>query len=237
MQGEVGSIDTVREQMHRQMLSAVSHDLKTPLATMIGSLEIHDRMYDRLTEEKRKSLIASALLEAYRLDHFISNILDMAKLENGMVKACPSRFDLVILIQDEIIRLGPRQKRGTFHLDLLPETLIVLSDATLVGRVIGILLDNALKHAGPEPHIWIVCGVENDGMVLHVRDSGSGIPAGKEEEIFSKYTRLHRADQQNAGTGLGLSIGRAIAGVLNGNLSGKNADKGGAEFTLRLAAA
>jgi len=78
--------DKIREDLHRQILSTVSHDLKTPLATIIGSLEIYQKMFEKLSPEKRQSLISASLSEAYRLDNFITNILDMTRLEAGAVR-------------------------------------------------------------------------------------------------------------------------------------------------------
>src|ERR1700721_2788036 len=86
--------DEERELLHRQILSSVSHDLKTPLASIIGSLEVFERMNDRLSEEQQKTLITVALREAYRLDNFITNILDMARLESGMVKQVPESVSI-----------------------------------------------------------------------------------------------------------------------------------------------
>ena len=223
--------DETREEIHRQMLSAVSHDLKTPLATIIGSLEVYTRMEEKLPPEKKLMLIKSALGEAYRLDNFVTNILDMAKLENGMVKITSQRCDLTALLQDSVIRLGPRAEKSTITLELHGVSMLQ-TDPMLLGRAAGILLDNALKHAGKNPVIVIDYGKDDNDFYIKVRDNGAGVPTQKMEEIFSKYTRFSRNDQQNAGTGLGLPICRQIMALLSGSVNVKNAAQGGAEFTL-----
>jgi two-component system sensor histidine kinase KdpD len=221
----------MREQMHRQMLSSVSHDLKTPLATMIGSLEIYQRMYEKLSPEKRATLVQSALMEAYRLDNFITNILDMAKLESGAVKAQPALFDLHLTLNDCVTRLGPRANQHKIRIvgnaDKSPKT-----DAALLARAVGLLLDNATKHAGKPAEIGVEYACDGKTITIHVRDNGPGIPAGREEAIFSKYTRLTRHDQQNAGTGLGLSICRQIMVLLGGDVTLNKSAEQGAHFTL-----
>ncbi len=226
------SIDEAREQIHRQTLSAVSHDLKTPLATMIGSLEIYNRMGDRLGSDKKAALVNSALTEAYRLDNFITNILDMAKLEGGMVKVKPEKCDLKWLLEDALIRLGPRRSRGDFTLTMVGSKPVVQVDTMLLGRAVGLVLDNALKHAGKHPVVVVEYGIDGNKGLIRVRDNGPGIPKGQEQVIFSKYTRLGKADQQNAGTGLGLTICREIMRTLSGEVTAENDAAGGAVFLL-----
>ena len=228
------SFDEAREQIHRQMMSAVSHDLKTPLATIIGSLEVYFRMNDKLTPEKRAMLINSALMEAYRLDNFITNILDMAKLENGLISIKSENVDLGILLRDAVTRLGPRRERGDIRFPENAAPIMVRTDPMLLSRAAGLVLDNALKHAGQRPIIWVDYGVDEMNAFISIRDDGPGIPEGKEEVIFSKYMRYSRSDQQNAGTGLGLSICREIMRSLSGDVSVMNHAQGGAHFTLKF---
>jgi two-component system sensor histidine kinase KdpD len=217
------------------MLSAVSHDLKTPLATIIGSLEIYNRMEKKLTKEKRDMLINSALIESYRLDGFITNILDMAKLENGMVNVRRESCDLGNLINDCITRLGPRRDRCEISYAMETDGQMLL-DPMLFSRAVGLVLDNAAKHGGKSPVIQVESGVDGERLVVNIRDHGPGLPEGKEDEIFSKYTRFAKEDQQNAGTGLGLAICRHLMTVQGGSVHGKNHTTGGAQFTLSLPA-
>jgi K+-sensing histidine kinase KdpD len=224
--------DETRELIHRQMLAAVSHDLKTPLATVIGSLEIYTRMEEKLTKEKRTALINSALSEAYRLDNFITNILDMAKLESGMVKMRAEQFDLTSLLQDCLKRLGPKRARADIRLRPEGTNTIITTDPMLLSRAAGLILENALRHAGKNPVIIIEYGWRDQEGFIRVRDNGPGIPAGKEDDIFSKYTRFAKNDSQNAGTGLGLAICRQLMQLISGSVQVSNHPEGGAVFTL-----
>ncbi len=225
------NFDETRETFHRQMLSTVSHDLKTPLATIIGSLEVYTRMADKLPEDKKRMLIQSAMGEAYRLDQFITNILDMAKLENGMVKIRNERCDLGALLQDCVTRIGPRAQKGSIEVKPVAQ-VVAQTDMMLLSRAVNILLDNALKHGGTQPHITMEYGTEGDTHFIIVADNGPGIDAGKEEAIFSKYTRFSKGDQKNAGTGLGLAICRQLMCLLSGMVSVKNMPDGGVAFRL-----
>lgn len=229
------SFDRERERLHRQMLSSVSHDLKTPLASIIGSLEVFERMKDKLAEDKKLSLIQVALQEAYRLDNFITNILDMAKLENNMVKAKHEDADIASLIRDCLLRLNNRLSNSTvnFH---PTERIEVMTDAVLLSRAICLVLDNAVKYGGKPPVIDITLGRRDDNIVfIDIKDNGDGVPAERKEAIFSKYTRFTKEDQQNAGTGLGLSIGRAIMNLIGGDLVTSSPD-GHTIFTLTFPA-
>lgn len=230
------NFENMREQLHRQMLSAVSHDLKTPLATIIGSLEIYDRMEERLTQEKRSALIKSALGEAYRLDNFITNILDMAKLEGGMVNVNQERCSLNNIINDCITRLSPKRNSCNIKIEPVNGSEWVHSDPMLLGRAIGLVLDNAIKHSGEKPVIKVGHTNDEKGFTIRVQDHGPGIPSGKEKDIFLKYSRFSKGDQHNAGTGLGLAICRQLVSMQGGNVHGENVAEGGALFTLTFPA-
>ncbi len=232
------SIEAQREQMHRQMLSSVSHDLKTPLASVIGSLEIYLRMQQQLSPEKLQTLLETALHEAYRLDHFVTNILDMAKLENGMVQPRLETCHLRQLLQDCIERTRPGLHGAHIQLYSSAGNIDLHTDCTLLGRAVNLLLDNALKHGASGNAGRIELGFErlNDRIAITVRDHGPGIPADQSHAIFDKYTRLSRQDHQKAGTGLGLAICRTIASLLHGTVNVENMADAGARFTISLPA-
>jgi K+-sensing histidine kinase KdpD len=225
-----------REALHRQMLSAVSHDLKTPLASVIGSIEIFRRMGAQLSDKQREELLKTALTEAYRLDSFLTNILDLAKLENNLVPIRKEPTDLHHLIEDMVAGLGARRGDAVVAVKG-PAGVTINTDATLLSRAINLLVDNGIKHAGQAPRIDITYDRPNgDKLTISIKDDGPGIPIDKHEEIFSKYTRLQRGDMQNAGTGLGLNIARIIAQRLGGDLNivPHASGESGAHFDLTL---
>lgn len=225
------SFDAQRELMHRQMLSAVSHDLKTPLASVIGSLEIYHRMGAHLPEAKRATLIETALNEAYRLDSFLTNILDMAKLENNLVPFRSEEIDIRTLLENIVSALG--QRTANAKIEIQPaQNFNVHLDIALASRALTLLVDNAVKHAGATPHVELNYSRARDMLIITIGDNGDGVPPGKEEEIFSKYSRLRRGDHQNAGTGLGLAIARHVARRLGGDVTVQNKPEGGALFTF-----
>lgn len=229
-------LERERERIHRQMLSSVSHDLKTPLASIIGSLEVYERMRDKLPQEKQGDLIRVALEEAYRLDNFITNILDMAKLENGMVKPKREGVDVGHTIRDCVTKLSSLLLKSKVDISALtPDPVEITTDAVLLSRAVCLVLDNAVKYGGKPPVIEIEYGINDDKTgFIRIHDNGRGIPSSEIEAIFSKYTRFSKEDQQNAGTGLGLAIGREIMRLLGGDIRVANADVGGTTFTLNF---
>ncbi len=231
------SFEEARDAMRKSMLDSVSHDLKTPLACIIGSLEIHERTKYKLTLTQKNALIDTALKEAYRLDGFISNILDMAKLESGAVQVKRELCVLDMVIEDCLIILGNRLKNCKVTVTALPAPFAVMTDPVLLARAICILLDNAAKFCPPFCDIGIEYEKTEQQVAIRVTDNGLGIPINEMEDIFSKYSRFARLDKQQAGTGLGLPICREIMRLLDGTVSVANrADGPGAVFTLRFKA-
>ncbi|MDP9128466.1 MAG: ATP-binding protein [Pseudomonadota bacterium] len=229
------SFDRERERIHRQMLSSVSHDLKTPLASIIGSLEVFTRMHEQLSPEKRTTLISVALQEAYRLDAFISNILDMARLENSAVKSKQESVEIGPLLRNCLTRMENYMRGATINILPMGGEIVTMTDAVLFSRAIGLVLDNAVKYGGKPPMITVKFGEESrEWGYISIHDNGSGIPESQIENIFSKYTRFAREDQQNAGTGLGLAIAREILRLLQGRITAANHPDGGAVFTLHF---
>lgn len=227
---------TERVRMHRQLYSAISHDLKTPLASIIGALEIYERMKPRLTEQKQAELILTALQEAHRLDNFITNILDMGRLENGMVSVRTEAFEVGAALRGCVSSFDNRLLDNKVTIAALSGELNISSDHSLLCRVISLLLDNSIKYGGKPPLIQLTYEQgENNTCLIHVQDNGPGIPEAHRESIFTKYTRFIKRDQQHAGTGLGLAISREIVHLLGGTITVADApDDSGAVFTLTL---
>lgn len=221
-------------EIHRQILSAVSHDLKTPLASIIGALEVLHRTKGKLSEEKQSILNNLALQEAYRLDSFITNILDMTKLENHMVAANLETVELNSLIRDCLAQKAHRLQGASINfLGSVPCEILI--DPVLLNRVFDLVLDNAVKYGGKPPVVSIECGRESDLFgFIRIRDNGPGIPEKHLDAIFSKYTRFVKEDQNRAGTGLGLTICRAIMKLLGGTITAANSASGGALFTVQF---
>jgi len=231
------SFEQEREQLHRAVLTSVSHDLKTPLSCVIGSLEIYERSKTKLTPDKKNTLINTALQEAYRLDSFITNILDMARLEGGAVKIKKELCVMDLLLEDCLVLLGHRLDECDVRIKAIPTTFPVITDPLLLVRAICIVLDNAAKYGAAQPVISVEYEKVGSRVIICIRDNGPGIPKSKMKEIFSKYARFSIEDHKHSGTGLGLPICREIMRLLGGTVTVANCAGGkGAVFTLTFAA-
>ncbi len=231
------SFEQEREKLHRAVLTSVSHDLKTPLSCIIGSLEIYERTKEKLTLDKKNILINTALQEAYRLDSFVTNILDMARLESGTVKVKKELCVMDLLLEDCLILLGRRLQECDVSIKAIPATFPVTTDPLLLQRAICIVMDNAARYASLHPVINVEYEKAGDQVIIRVQDNGPGIPKEKMEEIFSKYARFAIQDHKHSGTGLGLPICREIMRLLGGTVTVANLTGGkGAVFTLAFAA-
>ncbi|MBI3420255.1 MAG: DUF4118 domain-containing protein [Proteobacteria bacterium] len=224
-----------REKLRSMLLSSVSHDLKTPLASVIGSLSVYRSIGAQLPEAQRLMLIQTALEEAQRLDSFITNILDMTRLESGQI-----RFKQEWVRPSELMRSVEKRLRGRLHYHHLEiqksdgDENEICIDMMMTEQVLQNILDNAAKYTPRGTHIEVKWRVENGQFHFEVRDRGPGIPEGHLDKIFDKYARIKRQDSQVAGTGLGLAIARSVMQAQGGGITASNHAEGGAVFTITL---
>lgn len=223
-----------REKLRAMLLSSVSHDLKTPLASIIGSMSVYKRMQKngRLTEETAMELTDTALDEAQRLDSFISNILEMTRIESGDIKFNMEWIDAAAPLETVKKRLRQRLRQHELRIVRPDQPARLYADKTMCEQILQNVIDNAVKYSPVETTITVTIEPKAQGLVYRVRDQGSGIPEDKQELVFDKYERLKMSDSTVAGTGLGLAICRAVIERMNGSIFVHNPPEGGAEFVL-----
>ncbi|HXY99357.1 MAG TPA: sensor histidine kinase KdpD [Stellaceae bacterium] len=226
------------ERLRVALLTSVSHDLRTPLASIIGSLtslRSYGKTYDDAT---RETLMATIQAEAERLNRFIGNLLDMTRLEAGAIELKPETEELDEIIGTALQRAARLLAEHRVVVDLAPDLPLLRVDYLLLEQALFNLLDNAAKYAPPGSLVRIAARREGAGVALEVSDEGPGIPADDLERIFDKFYRVKQQDRQRPGTGLGLAICRGFVAAMGGTISAANrGDRSGAVFTLRLPAA
>lgn len=223
-----------REKLRSMLLSSVSHDLKTPLSGIIGSLSVLKSMDLRLPANHRADLLETALEEAHRLDSFITNILDMTRLESNSIELHQEWQDMRDIVQQVEKRLHHSLRRHRLTVYPFPADVEVYMDAMMMGQVLQNLIDNACKYTAPDTRIEISSRIEERGFIMEIRDYGEGLPPDKLMLAFDKYARLQKKDSQVAGTGLGLAICKAMMEAQKGWITASNHLEGGAVFTLCL---
>lgn len=227
-------ISEEREKLRVMLLSSVSHDLKTPLASIIGALSAYQTLGAKLKPEKHIELIEGSLEEARRLDSFITNILDMTRLETGNIKFRQEWCSLKPFMDDISKRMQHRLKQRPLHVQTPAMPVEAFMDTIMTGQVLQNLIDNACKYTPTGSAIDVTWVADSNGLLCHVRDYGDGIPENQFTHIFDKFARLHKKDSQTAGTGLGLAIARTVMESQGGWITVSNHPDGGAVFTLCL---
>jgi two-component system sensor histidine kinase KdpD len=226
------------EKLRTILLSALSHDLRTPLTSITGAVTSLRELGEKLPLEDRKDLLLSIEEEAGRLSRFIANMLDMSRIESG---ALAPRSDLVDVA--EVIRSVLERAKRTFpgkdtSISIAPDLPPIRGDANLLGQVLFNLIDNAHKYGGPAGAI-IHARREGGDVVITVTDEGPGVKAADLERIFEKFYRSGRVDGRKAGTGLGLSICRGLVGAMGGTIVAQSpaARRRGTRLIMRFPAA
>jgi two-component system, OmpR family, sensor histidine kinase KdpD len=198
------------------LLSSVSHDLKTPLVGIIGSLSTLEQVGDGLPSSERHELVNSARTEAERLHHIIHNLLELTKLESGHLQPNRETAEIGPLISNVERRV--QRTYPNFNLTLGGATEAeVRVDPLLLEQVLYNLMDNAIKYSGStalEMHVEDT----NAESVITLEDHGKGIPEEFRERVFDKFYRLEQTDKRTAGSGLGLAICRAIVRAHGGHI-------------------
>lgn len=221
------------ERLRNSLLSAISHDLRTPLAALVGLADSMSLIQPPMTEQQAE-IAVSIRVEALRMNSLVNNLLDMARLQAGAVKLNKQWQPLEEVIGSAIKTMGATIARYQVIVDL-PENLALLEfDSVMIERVFSNLLENAVKYTPPNSCIKIGAAPNTNNYVdIWVEDNGPGLPVGKEEEIFKKFERGLK-ESATPGVGLGLAICRAIVEAHGGIIRAENRRTGGARFVFSL---
>ncbi|AVT77105.1 two-component sensor histidine kinase [Rhodopseudomonas palustris] len=227
--------DAESDRLRQALLTSISHDLKTPLAAVLGAATTMRDLAPHLSDAQRTELIGTIVEESERLNRFIANLLDMTKLESGAVVPNSAAHDLGELVGATLRRATSILAQHTVKLDLGQDLPMIEVDPVLFEQALFNLLDNAAKYA-PAGSAIQLRAVQSGGQVeLQVRDEGEGIPPAELETVFDKFYRVRKGDHIRPGTGLGLAIARGFIEAMGGRLSaGNRSDRSGAAMTIRL---
>jgi two-component system sensor histidine kinase KdpD len=215
---EEAKVLTETERLRAALLSSVSHDLRTPLASIIGSVTSLLNYGDGYDKPTRKDLLLTIQEEAERLSRFVGNLLDITRLESGELKLNREWAEIQDVIGTALNRARNALERHRVVVEVEPRLPLVRLDFVLFEQVLLNLLDNAVKYSEPGTTITVRGGRETDFVAIEVTDEGVGVPQADLERIFSKFYRVNRTDRQVAGTGLGLSICRGIVEAHRGKI-------------------
>jgi two-component system sensor histidine kinase KdpD len=234
----LGAARAETEQLRTALLTSLGHDLRTPLTAIRGAIGTLRTSGEALAPATRADLLATAEEETQRLTRYLSNILDMVRIENRQITP---RRELVDL--DDALRAAARRaaRGGARRIEVAatPGLLAPRLDPALLDQVLGNLLDNALKFSGPEGVVRLRATREGADCVIAVEDDGPGIPPEDLHRVFDPFHRATRTDRIAAGTGLGLSICRGLVQAMGGRIAAESPiapDARGTRITLRFPA-
>lgn len=229
---QVTTVQIESERLRNSLLSALSHDLRTPLTALMGFAEYLELTKPPLSPEQHEVAL-SIRNEARRMTALVNNLLDMGKLQAGAVKLNLEWQPLEEVVGATLAAgknlLGKHQVKVHLPADLP----LVEFDAVLMERVFFNLLENAQKYTPADSQIEINAAIKNDVIEVSIEDDGPGLPAGMEEEIFKKFTRGQK-ESATPGVGLGLAICRAIIEAHRGKIWAEKSALGGARFAFTL---
>ena len=220
------------ERMRNAILSSVSHDLRTPLATITGAASSLVEEQGEMDSAARRELSRSIYREADRLDRLLKNLLDMMRIEAGAVQLSKEWHPVDEVVGAALARLEGRLQDHTVNTTFPPDLPLVLVDGVLLEQVVINLVENAVKYAPPGSAIDMSASASDREVVVEVADRGPGIPVGEETRIFDKFYRGKFA--REGGVGLGLTICRGIVEAHGGRIWAENRRGGGAVFRFAI---
>jgi two-component system sensor histidine kinase KdpD len=222
-----------RERLRSAMLTSVSHDLRTPLASILGALSSLKSYSDRYDEATRRELLGTALSEAERLDRFVGNLLNMTRLDAGVIVPKREAVDVGDLVSTTLRRAMPLLKDHVVASTVASELPTLSLDFVLAEQALFNILDNASKYSPAGGRLAIEARRGGSAVEIVVRDEGPGIDPAALDRLFDKFYRADAGDRRRAGTGLGLAIAKGFVEVQGGTITARNRnDRSGAEFVV-----
>jgi two-component system sensor histidine kinase KdpD len=226
------------ERLRDTLLASLSHDLRTPLASITGAVTTLRQFGDKMPGEQRADLLASIEEEAARLSRFIANLLDMSRIESGAINPKRDYVDIGDVVRASVERARKAFRGQEASTNLARDLPFIRGDSNLLEQVLFNLLDNAHKYGGGSGAI-VHARRDGDDAVISVTDEGPGVKSSDLVRIFDKFYRGGRADGRRAGTGLGLSISRGLVEAMGGKIHAESpaVRRRGTRIVMRFPAA
>jgi len=221
------------ERLRTALFSSLSHDFRTPLSSIIGAVTGLLEGDDVYTPQVRRELLKNIQMGAIRMDRFVSNLLDMARLESGVLQLYKEWTDMQEIIGVALGRMDYSLVNRPLKTEIQQDLPLIKADIILIEQVLVNLIDNALKYSVPGTEILISARSNGTEVNISVTDRGQNIPPGDMEKIFDKFYRL-RSPRLVSGTGLGLAICRGFIEAHKGKIWAENNPAGGTVITFTL---
>jgi two-component system sensor histidine kinase KdpD len=220
------------ERLRNALLTSVSHDLRTPLATITGAATTILESGAHLDHRTQQELLESVREEADRLNRLVQNLLEMTRLESGALQLRRDWHPLEEVVGAALGRLAKSLGTRRVTVNIPPDLPLVAIDDVLIEQVFVNLLENAIKYTPPDSAIRILVSATDQSVTVEVADHGPGLPKGHEARVFEKFYRA--ASDGRRGAGLGLAICRGVVAAHGGRIWAHNLPEGGVAFLFTL---
>jgi len=224
------------DQFKTELVAITAHDLRTPLAIIIGFAQTLTDLGDRLGDEERAQLLGRIVSNTRRLSEFVENLLQFARIESGELEVAQDPLDLGALVRRTVAELASHESGRPFEVEIDDDLPTVLGDEARQWQVLMNLLSNACKHSESDAAVRVRARRRGDVVEVEVADEGPGIPPSELPKLFGKFSRIDSAAaaKQAMGTGLGLYICRSLVEAHGGTIRVDSAEGVGTTFTYEV---
>jgi two-component system, OmpR family, sensor histidine kinase KdpD len=218
--------------LYNTLFNSLSHELRTPISTIIGAVDALKENKEKLSIETQNELLSEIDNATIRLNRQVENLLNMSRLETGLLRLKPDWHDINELIYNLIQKMEPFPKNHTILFDPDERLPLCKIDGGITEQILQNLIYNALQYTPIHSTIHIVTRINSSALQIEISDNGNGIPEEYYEEIFNKFYRL--PNSKTGGTGLGLSIVKGYIDILKGSIQIEKSVPHGAKFTINI---
>jgi two-component system sensor histidine kinase KdpD len=218
--------------LYNTLLNSLSHELRTPISTIIAATDNLQDNADHLTNDNKEMLVAEIAKASFRLNEQVENLLNMSRLESGIIKPKKDWTDINDLIYSLVKKIEDNHVKQRISININPDLPLFKTDKGMLEQIIFNLINNACLYTPPDSTINISAMQHADILQIIIEDNGKGFPVDEINNVFEKFYRLKNT--KTGGTGLGLSIVKGFAEALKGTVQLTNIDTGGSKFIVEV---
>ncbi len=218
------------ERLYKTLFNSISHEMRTPLSAILAATEA--LMGTSTDGPARKELAEEIHTAAHRMNRLVGNLLDMTRLDSGMIRPSFDWCSVADVVQSAVRKLREELREHTVIVEITESIPLIKADFPLLEQAFTNVLHNGALYTPPGSRIEVRAGIQDDNCVVTIEDNGPGLPSGTFDHIFEKFFRL--PGSKAGGTGLGLSIARGFVEAHGGTLTAENRPEGGARFIFRI---